>query len=158
MPVMAGEVFGPVVAVLSVKNDEEALRIANESSYGLTGSVWSRDRKRGRELAARVNAGAVMVNDHLMSHGLAETPWGGYGDSGLGRTHGEPGFREMLKTQVIIDDIMPGVKRNLWWQPYSEGVYDGARAIVSMLAGPALGTRIKAIPKVVKVFLRQFKA
>jgi succinate-semialdehyde dehydrogenase/glutarate-semialdehyde dehydrogenase len=150
-PVITDEVFGPVTVVIPVKDDEEALRKANESSYGLTGSVWSRNRRRARLLAARVNAGAVMINDHLMSHGLAETPWGGFGDSGLGRTHGSLGFREMLKAQVVVDDILPGAKRELWWQPYSAKVYQGIRAITEFLGGPSLASRIGAIPGVLRI-------
>ncbi|MDR0688872.1 MAG: aldehyde dehydrogenase family protein [Spirochaetaceae bacterium] len=157
MPVMAEEIFGPVVAVVPVADDEEALRIANGSSYGLTGSVWSRNHRRAKEIAARINAGAVMVNDHLMSHGLAETPWGGFGDSGLGRTHGEAGFREMLKAQVVVDDILPGARRNLWWQPYSERTYRGIRAITELLAGTTLGRRIKALPQVMKIVFRYWE-
>jgi succinate-semialdehyde dehydrogenase/glutarate-semialdehyde dehydrogenase len=157
MPVMAAEIFGPVVAVLPVADDDEALRIANGSSYGLTGSVWSRNRRRARQLAGKIHAGAVMINDHLMSHGLAETPWGGFGDSGIGRTHGEMGFREMLKAQVVVDDILPGAKRNLWWHPYSEETYRGVRAIVDLLSGPSPGARLRAVPRVIKVFLRNWE-
>jgi succinate-semialdehyde dehydrogenase/glutarate-semialdehyde dehydrogenase len=156
MPAMNEEIFGPVVALIPAADDEDALRIANASSYGLTGSVWSRSSRRARELARRINAGAVMINDHLMSHGLAETPWGGFGDSGLGRTHGETGFREMLKAQVIIDDILPGVKRNLFWQPYSEKVYRGMRTIIRFLTG-APGSRIRAIPALLRIFFRYWE-
>jgi succinate-semialdehyde dehydrogenase/glutarate-semialdehyde dehydrogenase len=156
MPAMNGEIFGPVVALIPAADDEEALKIANASSYGLTASVWSRSSRRARELARRINAGAVMINDHLMSHGLAETPWGGFGDSGLGRTHGEMGFREMLKAQVIIGDVLPGVKRNIFWHPYSEKVYRGIRAIIEFLTGSP-GGRIRAIPAVLKIVLRYWE-
>ncbi|MDR1971277.1 MAG: aldehyde dehydrogenase family protein [Treponema sp.] len=157
MPVLEEEIFGPVTAVIPVEDDEEALRLANDSPYGLTASVWSTDRRAASRLASRLNAGAVMLNDHLMSHGLAESPWGGFGDSGLGKTHGEPGFREMLNVKVIVDDILPGVKRNLWWQPYSEGVYRGIRSIAAFLAGPGLGSRLKAMPGVLKIFFRYWQ-
>jgi succinate-semialdehyde dehydrogenase/glutarate-semialdehyde dehydrogenase len=157
MPVMTEEIFGPVAGVYPVADDEEALRIANASPYGLTASVWSRNRREARRLAARINAGAGMINDHLMSHGLAEPPRGGFGDSGLGRTHGELGFREMCKTKVVVDDILPGAKRNIWWQPYSEAVYGGLTAITELLAGPGLGRRLKAIPGVLKIVLRYWK-
>jgi succinate-semialdehyde dehydrogenase/glutarate-semialdehyde dehydrogenase len=157
MPVMTGEIFGPVAAVLPVADDEEALGIANSSVYGLTGSVWSRNLRHAHNLARRINAGAVMINDHLMSHGLAETPWGGFGDSGLGKTHGEAGFREMLKTQVVVQDILPGAKRNLWWQPYSEETYRGLKAIIDLLAGKSPADRLAALPRVFRLFLRSWE-
>ncbi|WP_169312646.1 aldehyde dehydrogenase family protein [Leadbettera azotonutricia] len=157
MPILAGEVFGPVAAVVPFTDDEEAVRIANASSYSLTSSVWSRNHSKAKKLAARINAGAVMINDHLMSHGLSETPWGGFGDSGLGKTHGENGFKEMLKTQVIVDDILPGAKRDIWWQPYSEKVYKGIGAIADFLAGPGFVTRVKAIPRLIRIFLRYWE-
>jgi len=156
MPIMDDEVFGPVAAVIPAEDDEDALHIANSSAYGLTGSVWSKDRRKAQALAARVNAGAVMINDHLMSHGLAETPWGGLGDSGLGRTHGEPGFKEMVKAKVVVDDTLPGVKRDIFWQPYSEKVYKGLRSLVDFLAG-SLWRRLVSIPRVLGIFFRYWK-
>jgi succinate-semialdehyde dehydrogenase/glutarate-semialdehyde dehydrogenase len=157
MPIMREELFGPVLGVQPVADDREALEIANTSAYGLTGSVWSRNRRQAGEIAAKINAGAVMINDHLMSHGLAETPWGGFGDSGLGRTHGEPGFREMLKAKVIVDETLPGAKRDIWWQPYSAAVYRGLQAIGELLSAPSAGRRLRAIPGVLKIFLRYWK-
>ncbi|MDR1507694.1 MAG: aldehyde dehydrogenase family protein [Treponema sp.] len=153
MPVMKDEVFAPVVAVVSADSDDEALAIANSSPYGLTGSVWSKNRRRARSLAARVNAGAVMINDHLMSHGLAETPWGGFGASGIGRTHGENGFMEMLKPLVVVDDTLPGVKRDLFWQPYSDRVFAGMKAITEFASG-GIGRKIRAMPRLPGIFFR----
>jgi succinate-semialdehyde dehydrogenase/glutarate-semialdehyde dehydrogenase len=154
---MEEEIFGPVVAVFPVADDAEALRMANASPYGLTASIWSRNRRTARALARRINAGAVMINDHLMSHGLAETPWGGFGDSGFGKTHGEAGFREMLKATVIVDDILPGVRRNLWWQPYSARVYRGIRAIAEVLGGRSPAKRLAALPGVLRIFFRYWE-
>ena len=153
MPIMTEELFGPVAAVIPAENDEEALRIANSSSFGLTGSVWTKNRRTGKALAARINAGAIMINDHLMSHGLAETPWGGFGDSGIGRTHGETGMKEMVKAKVIVDDILPGVKRNIFWHPYSEKVYTGILALIEFVSG-SLQKKLAAVPKVLGIFFR----
>jgi succinate-semialdehyde dehydrogenase/glutarate-semialdehyde dehydrogenase len=154
MPIMNDEVFGPVAGIYSVTNDDEAIRIANASSYGLTASVWTKNQKRARNISRKINAGAIMINDHLMSHGLAETPWGGFGDSGLGRTHGEMGLLEMVRTKVVVNDTLPGAKRNLWWHPYSEKVYQGMEAILHFVGS----FRLSAIPKVIKIFFLYWKA
>jgi succinate-semialdehyde dehydrogenase/glutarate-semialdehyde dehydrogenase len=154
MPVLADEVFGPVVAVLSAPDDDAAIRMANASPYALNGSVWSRNHARAKALAARLNAGAVMINDHLMSHGLAETPWGGFGNSGIGRTHGEMGFREMCKAQVIVNDILPRPKRNPWWQPYSEDSCRQLQAFTDIAAKTAFSKKLTALPHLLKMFLR----
>ncbi len=153
MPIMKDEIFGPVAGVYPVEDDDEAIRIANASVYGLTGSVWSRDRKRAKNIARQLRAGAIMINDHLMSHGLAETPWGGFGDSGIGRTHGEMGLLEMVRPKVLVDDTLPGAKRNLWWHPYSERIYQGMEAILSMVGS----FRLRSVPAVLKIFFTYWK-
>ncbi len=154
MPIMNEEVFGPVMAVVPVKSDEEAIALANDCIYGLTGSVWTRNGQKGIELARQIRAGAVMINDHLMSHGLAETPWGGFGASGLGRTHGELGFREMLQPQVVVRDLLPAVKKNLWWHPYSHQVFEGLLSILLLIGKRGFGNKIKALNKLVPFFFR----
>jgi succinate-semialdehyde dehydrogenase/glutarate-semialdehyde dehydrogenase len=156
MSIMEEEIFGPVVGVMPYKDDMEAVTLANDSPYALTGSVWSHNKRKAKKLAAFVNAGAVMINDHLMSHGLAQTPWGGFGASGLGRTHGEAGFREMLRHKVIINDILPGARREPWWQPYSPKIYRGLIALSNLLAG-SLFKKIGALPGVIKFFLITWK-
>jgi succinate-semialdehyde dehydrogenase/glutarate-semialdehyde dehydrogenase len=98
-----------------------------------------------------------LINDHLMSHGLSETPWGGFGDSGMGRTHGEAGLAEMVRIQVVVDDLMPWNTKNIWWHPYTQKVYQGLKALLQLLYGPGLGKRIGAIPKVLGVFFRYWE-
>lgn len=156
MEVMRDETFGPVVGVMAVDDMEQAVALANDSNLGLTGSVWSRDRKRAEQLGRKVRAGVIMVNDHLMSHGLAETPWGGFKESGIGRTHGEIGFDEMTQPQCVVHDYMPAVKKNMWWHPHGKGVYDGVKGIIDLLSGP-LGQRAEGLTELVKLFPRTFK-
>ena len=93
------EVFGPVAVVLSYRDEDEALRIANDSRYGLSGSVFSRTRERGMAFAGRVRAGSMNVNGGLF-YG-ADAPYGGYKTSGIGRQNGLEGFEQHLETKSV---------------------------------------------------------
>ena len=143
MAMMQHETFGPVVGVIKFKTIDEAIELANDSYLGLTGSVWSRNLKAAEKIAARIKAGAVTINDHLMSHGLAETAWGGFKQSGMGRTHGKMGLLEMVEPQHIITDILPGVKRKIYWQPYSPQLFQRFSGVVHLLYGKKIGRRIR---------------
>lgn len=143
MRVMQEETFGPVVGVMEYRDIETAIALANDSSMGLTGSVWSRNRKQAERIARRIRAGAVTINDHLMSHGLPETPWGGFKESGIGRTHGDIGFAEMTQPQVIVHDLLGRTRRNLWWHPYNHRVYNGLRGALECFYGDGWFRRMK---------------
>lgn len=157
MILMRDETFGPVVGVMKFKDYDEAVALANDSYLGLTGSVWSKNKKRAVSIGKKIKAGVISINDHLMSHGLAETPWGGFKQSGIGRTHGELGFDEMTQPMVVVHDYMPFLKRNLWWHPYDKKLYDGLRGILSFLYGKNIGERIFGLTKLMKIFPRVFK-
>ena len=100
MRVMREETFGPVLPVAPFDSDDEAVRLANDSDFGLAASVWTRDRRRGEAMAARIKAGTVMVNDVISCFGIAEAPHGGFKFSGIGRTHGEMGMAEMVQVKA----------------------------------------------------------
>jgi len=157
MKVMRDETFGPVIGVMKVSNMETAVQMANDSNLGLTGSVWSKNRKKARKLARQIQAGAVTINDHLMSHGVPETSWGGFKESGIGRSHGELGFNEMTQPQTIVDDWLPGVKKNLWWHPYSRKVYDGLNGLTVGLYGNGVLKRLSGILHALRVLPRMFR-
>jgi succinate-semialdehyde dehydrogenase/glutarate-semialdehyde dehydrogenase len=119
MPIMREETFGPVLPVMTFQTEEEAVRLANDSIFGLTASVWTRDIARGRRVAEQIEAGTVMVNEVLYTHGIAQTPWGGMKQSGLGRTHGRAGLLELVAAQHIHVNritLLP----DLWWFNYTE--------------------------------------
>ncbi|MFH2007708.1 MAG: aldehyde dehydrogenase family protein [bacterium] len=158
MRVMQEETFGPVVAVMAVDSMNQAVALANDSSLGLTGSVWSRDRRRAEALARRIQAGAVTINDHLVSNGLPETPWGGVKESGIGRTHGELGFAEMTQPQVLVSDYLPGARGNLWWYPHGREVYNGLRGMLDLLYARGVGRKLKGLMDLTRLLPRMFGA
>ncbi len=95
MKLMRDETFGPVLPIMTFKTDEEAVRLANDSIYGLTASVFTGNLDRGKRIAEQIEAGTVMVNEVVYTHALAQTPWGGVKQSGYGRTHGSLGLLEL---------------------------------------------------------------
>jgi acyl-CoA reductase-like NAD-dependent aldehyde dehydrogenase len=123
MAVMREETFGPVLPVMPVRDAEEALRVANDTPTGLSGSVWSGDASRARDLARRLQAGSVCVNDVLVNYFCVEAPLGGVKGSGLGFRHGPEALRQFCRIETIIEDhrllgwLSPFVARQLTF-PY----------------------------------------
>lgn len=156
MRVMSEETFGPVLAVMKVDDMDEAVRLANDSNLGLTASIWSKNRKKAGEYARRIQAGAVMINDHMMSNGLPETPWGGLKESGIGRTHGEMGFLEMTQPICVVQDYLVGAKRNMWWFPHKKSVYDGIFGMINFQYAKKITKRLAGGMNLMKLFFRTF--
>jgi acyl-CoA reductase-like NAD-dependent aldehyde dehydrogenase len=104
MAVMREETFGPLLPVMRVADAEEALRIANDSPLGLSGSVWSADVEKARALARRVQTGSLCVNDALFNYFCVESPLGGIRQSGFGFRHGAEGLRQFCRIETIVED------------------------------------------------------
>jgi succinate-semialdehyde dehydrogenase/glutarate-semialdehyde dehydrogenase len=118
MKLMREETFGPVLPLMTFKTETEAITLANDSPFGLTASVWTRNIRRGARVAERIEAGTVMVNEVLYTHGIAQTPWGGVKLSGIGRTHGRAGLLELVHAQHIHTNRL-AVLQDLWWFGYT---------------------------------------
>ena len=118
MRIMREETFGPVLPIMSVDSLEEAVRLANDSEYGLTASGWTRSPQTARRLQEGLVAGVVTINDCVSSYGEPSAPWGGVRRSGIGRTHGGLGLREMVQARYVTRDRSSGAA--LWWYPYGE--------------------------------------
>lgn len=119
MSCMTEETFGPTLPIMKVGDAEEALKLANDSQYGLQASVWTKDLRRGEALARRVEAGAVLVNDAQVNYTALELPMGGWKTSGLGTRHGAGGIRKYTKQQTLLVTRFAG-KRDPHMFPYSK--------------------------------------
>jgi succinate-semialdehyde dehydrogenase/glutarate-semialdehyde dehydrogenase len=102
MPAYSEELFGPVASILRVKDDDEAVRVANDTSFGLGASVWTRDKARGEAVARRIKAGACFVNAIVRSD--VRLPFGGTKSSGFGRELAEHGIHEFMNIKTIYVD------------------------------------------------------
>jgi acyl-CoA reductase-like NAD-dependent aldehyde dehydrogenase len=102
MKAMTEETFGPTLPVMKVRDAEEALKYANDSKYGLAGSVWTKDVRKGEDIARRMEAGAVCVNDAMLNYAALELPMGGWKESGLGSRHAAGGIRKYCAEQTIL--------------------------------------------------------
>ena len=142
MRIMREETFGPVLPVMACESDDEAVRLANDSEYGLAASVWTRDGKRGERLARRIHAGTVMVNDVISCFGISEAPHGGVKASGVGRTHGRFGLDEMVRVKYLDMDRMPGMKK-VWWHGYGESFRRQMEGFLDMQFARGVGTRLR---------------
>ena len=146
------ETFGPILAVQTVSDAEEAIRRANDSPFALAASVWTSDNERGKQIASRLKAGAVMVNDAISYFAIAEAPHGGCNASGWGRTHGRAGFLEMVQPKYIDVDGLPS-KEKPWWYHYNESLGAAADDFLKFEFGGASG-KLRHVRGALKTFFR----
>ena len=151
MRIMREETFGPVLPIMAFDDDDEAVRLANDSEYGLAASVWTQDRTRGDALARRIHAGTVMVNDSVSCFGISEAPNGGVQASGIGRTHGRFGLEEMVRIKYVDSDRMPGVKK-IWWYAYGAAFTRQMEGFLDLQFARGLRQRLRGLVRSAGVF------
>ncbi len=138
MKIMQEETFGPILCVQKVRDLEEAIRLANESPYGLNGNVWTRDKKKGFDIACRIDTGAVSVNDMAMSYGVPAAPFGGRKESGVGQVNGETGVRGYCHAMPILIDRFGGKELPSAY-PYTLKKAEGMKKLMNFLWGTPIG-------------------
>ena len=147
------ETFGPILAMQTVKDADETVRRANDSPFGLAASVWTKDAKKGRAIAQRLRAGAVMVNDAISYFGIAEAPHGGCGASGWGRTHGRAGLMEMVQTKYVDVDRLPH-REKPWWYRYGSDLESAADAFLRFEFSGGIGAKLRNARSALRTFFR----
>ncbi|MFL5386368.1 MAG: aldehyde dehydrogenase family protein [Longimicrobiaceae bacterium] len=138
MALNTSETFGPVLPLVRVKDEDEAVRVANAGPFGLNASVWTKSREKGRRIARRLQAGMVMIDDVLINFGIPELPYGGVKQSGFGRMMGDEGLLEFAQVKAVADTRL-ALRRELFWFPYRPKQL----ALLKRLARAAFGTRAR---------------
>jgi succinate-semialdehyde dehydrogenase/glutarate-semialdehyde dehydrogenase len=133
MRIMREEIFGPVLPIVIVDSEDEAVKLANDCDFGLGASVWTSDRSKGERFAREIEAGMVWINDHMFSHGACQCSWGGVKESGLGRTHSKFGLYACVNVKLRVWE--PSRIRDPWWHPYDETLGRALRQTAEILYG-----------------------
>ena len=137
MKIMKDETFGPIISIMKVSSEEEALMLANQSHYGLNGNVWTKDLVRGKKLAQSIETGACSVNDMAMSYGVNEVPFGGVKESGLGVVNGEEGLLAYAHPMPIIIG-----KKSASKYPYTDKSFEQLKGALKIFWGNRLVRRL----------------
>lgn len=165
MDISREEIFGPVMIVTPFITDDEVVFLANDSNFGLSASVWTENRQRGLQVAQKIQAGAVLVNDLFVHIGQSEAPYTGWKSSGLGVSHGPWGIMEMVRPKYINCD-RPVVNRFLglffqrlvdndpWWFQYNRRVATGFNAMLRFLHERTIWKKMQAVPGLIRLLLR----
>ncbi len=149
MRAMQEETFGPTLPIATFKTEAEAISLANDSEFGLTASVWTRDLAKGKRVAEKIEAGSVCVNEVLYTHGIGQTPWGGFKNSGNGRTHGIEGLMELVQPQHIHINKL-AILPDAWWMPYGANAIETFRGFAKYFASGSLFQTMKLAPQLLK--------
>ncbi len=156
MKIMTEETFGPILPILVVSDVEEAVNLANDSDYGLTASVWTRNKKLSSQLSKRLHVGSVTINDHLFSFVEPGALWGGVKHTGIGRSHGPYGILELVNIKYISFDFSKK-RTQLWWYPYGEDLLELLKVSMNVFHHNRFWEKIRALPALLPFSSRIFK-
>jgi len=154
---MREETFGPVVPIATVASADDAVKRANASKYGLTASVWTKSAKRGEEIAKRLRAGVVTINNHSFTGAIPAAPWSGHGETGYGITNSALALEALTRPRFVLVDRSRG-KKELWWYPYTPALRTIALAMAVLRSGTAgLFAKVGAFFRLLGGFSKRWK-
>jgi len=149
MEVMMEETFGPVIPIMKVSDAEEALRLANDSRYGLSGSIFSRNGAHAFRLAEKLQSGSVCINDSLVTFIVPDAPMGGTKESGFGYRHGAEGIRKFCQQKTIVIDRF-GLKEEFPWYPTTSKKAAQLRHLLNLLCRSGWRNKFRAFKGLAK--------
>jgi acyl-CoA reductase-like NAD-dependent aldehyde dehydrogenase len=149
MSIMKEETFGPVIPIMKVSDAAEALRLANDSLFGLGASIFSRNRESASTLAQQIESGAVCVNDSLINYIIPDTPMGGVKESGFGYRHGAEGIRKYCRQKTIVTDRF-GLQQEFPWYPAGERKARQMRHLLRLLCRSGWRNKWAAFKELIK--------
>ncbi len=156
-PLMREETFGPILPIRAVADADEAVKLANDSKYGLTASVWTKNIDRGRAIGARLKAGVVTINNHAFTGALPQAPWSGHGETGYGITNSPLALDAFTRPRFLLVDTSRGA-RELWWYPYTPALETIARSFAKLRSkSTPLGEKLKAVWSLVTSFVARVR-
>ena len=153
MKLMKDETFGPLLPVIPYDNIDEAIKIANSTTYGLSGAVFTSDMEEGRKIAARIKTGSVNINDALITFAAPALPFGGVKESGVGCYHSEVGLRAFTDIKSITE-YKGGTKKEFFHYPVMEGSLEGMADAMNFMYAQGASKKIKAFFKVMPFMLK----
>jgi delta 1-pyrroline-5-carboxylate dehydrogenase len=145
-----------MVPVTTVSDEAAAIVAANSSPYGLTASVWTKNIRKGEEVARQLRAGVVMVNNHGFTGAIPSLPWSGVGDSGFGVTNSAHALDALTRPRAVIVDRRRA-KQEMWWHPYTDGLSSIGRNMAVIRGGGGWVARIKAVFALLGAFASRWK-
>ena len=149
MRVMTEETFGPVIPLIKVRDADEALRLANDSCYGLSASVFSRDPIAAQHIANELQSGSVCINDTLVTFLVADAPMGGRKESGFGYRHGAEGIRKFCQQKTVLIDRF-GLKAEFHWYPATAKKARQARHLLNLLCHSGWSHKLSALKALIR--------
>jgi succinate-semialdehyde dehydrogenase/glutarate-semialdehyde dehydrogenase len=145
MEIIREESFGPVLPIMKWTDEEDVIRRANDTKYGLDAYVFSKNVARAKRIAERIEAGTVMINEVLVTHGCPETPWGGVKKSGVGRVHSDDGLRSLCVAYHVNYNLVPAPAWSPFWQPYRWRIFQVLLGACKTLFGGGLGNKLQGL-------------
>ncbi|APR77220.1 Aldehyde dehydrogenase [Minicystis rosea] len=143
-PLMREETFGPILPIVVVDDEEDAIRRANASKFGLTTSLWTKRINHAHDLAKRLKSGVVTINNHGFTAAIPAAPWTGTGETGYGITNSPHALAELTRARFVLED-RSGAKSELWWYPYTPVLRQVVFAMAKVRGGAGFFGRIAAL-------------